>query len=59
MQVKIFFPLLFRFPLKPEALISIDDLDHRKVQLESYLKSVLDSMMFRQHSETVGNEIDL
>jgi len=45
-------PILVRFPLRPEALISPEELPSRKKQLENYLNAILTNPVFCEHNET-------
>ena len=47
----------FRFPLLPEALVSAEQMEMRKFQLENYLNAVLKNAVYRNHYETVTIEI--
>ncbi|XP_076444985.1 LOW QUALITY PROTEIN: phospholipase D1-like [Babylonia areolata] len=42
-----------RLPLRPEALISEDDIPHRMKQLEKYLQNLLLCKSYRNHPETL------
>lgn len=45
--------ILPRFPNKPEALVTFDRLEERKLQLEEYLQNLLNIFVYRNHEETV------
>ncbi|XP_046647471.1 phospholipase D1-like isoform X2 [Daphnia pulicaria] len=42
-----------RFPLVPEALVSLDQMELRMSQLENYLNAVLENVVYRNHFETM------
>lgn len=43
-----------RFPLLPEALVPLDQMEQRMNQLENYMKAVLENGIYRNYSETVS-----
>ena len=47
--------LILRFPKRPEALVSSDQLEERKKVLETYLQNLVKIRTFRNHHETVSN----
>jgi len=46
--------LLDRFPKRPEALVSSDQLEERRKALEQYLQDLLKIRAFKNHHETVS-----
>ncbi|XP_063229629.1 phospholipase D1 isoform X2 [Bacillus rossius redtenbacheri] len=42
-----------RFPNKPESLVPYEGIDHRILQLESYLQNLLKIKIYRNHHETL------
>nr|CAD7443417.1 unnamed protein product [Timema bartmani] len=43
-----------RFPNKPDSLVLYENIDHRIMQLESYLRNLLKIKMYRNHPETLN-----
>ncbi|KAK4012263.1 phospholipase D1 isoform X1 [Daphnia magna] len=43
-----------RFPLLPEALVPLDQMEQRMNQLENYMKAVLENGIYRNYSETLS-----
>ncbi|KAJ9601182.1 hypothetical protein L9F63_000650 [Diploptera punctata] len=43
-----------RFPSKPEALVSYENIDERMQQLERYLQNLLQINLYRNHHETIS-----
>lgn len=41
----------------PEALVSVDQIEQRMQQLEEYLNGILDNFVYRNHHETVKENI--
>jgi len=50
-----FYNFISRFPLRPEALIPVEQMETRVLQLDNYLKAVVQHETFAKHSDTVSS----